>query len=111
MREVGPELSRFIRGSRPVDQPGREASGAAVEGKAVSQTRNAKTPARSGRQAGVAVAKVFFALGTLDRAVSWTFNLVADAKWSATASLQVASCLRHTLLAGCRRRISKDGSA
>src|SRR5437667_12105716 len=69
-----------------------------------------RPPRARWRQAGVAVAKSYFALGTLGRAMSWTFNSVADAKWSATAFLQVASCLRHTLLAGCRQAQFKDGS-
>ena len=67
-------------------------------------------PCARWRQAGVAIAKLSSALGGLGRALSWTFNLVADAKRSATASLQVASCLWHTLPAGCRRISSKDGS-
>ena len=62
-----------------------------------------RPPCARWRQAGVAVAKLCFALGALGRALSWTFNLVADAKRSATASLQVASCRWHTLQAGCRR--------
>jgi hypothetical protein len=30
--------------------------------------------------------------------MSWTLDLVADAKWSATGFPRVASCLWHTLL-------------
>ena len=67
-----------------------------------------RPPCAQWRQTGVAVAKLSFALGALGRALSWTFNLVADAKRSATASLQVASCLWHTLPAGCRQTSSKD---
>src|SRR5437773_2244817 len=61
---------------------------------------NARPPRARWRQAGVDDAKLFFALGSVDRAMSWTFDSVADAKWSATAFLQVASCLWHTLPAG-----------
>src|SRR5262252_8645801 len=69
-----------------------------------------RPPRARWRQAGVVGAKLSFALGTKDRAISWTFNSVADAKWSATASLQVASCRWHTLPAGCRQLASKGGA-
>src|SRR5438874_1074598 len=51
-----------------------------------------------GRQAGVGFAKLIFALGQLNRAISWTFPCVADAKRSATGDSRVVSCSLHTLL-------------
>jgi len=66
---------------------------------------NTKTPARSlASSGGHCLRSLVFAHSALRPRVSWAFNWVADAKWSATAFPQVGSCLRHTLLASWRQR-------
>jgi hypothetical protein len=68
-----------------------------IQNEGTTRSQHNKTPARCSRQTGVGVAKSTFALGAISRAKPWTFNWVADAKWSATGFPRVASCLWHTL--------------
>jgi hypothetical protein len=71
-------------------------------------SQNTRPPRALERQTGAAHAKLSFALGIKIRAKSWTWRSVADAKWSATATSRVVSCLRHTLLASWRQHRFKE---
>src|SRR5215472_2210803 len=94
MREVGPELSSAIRASYC---SARTATHAPID---------AKTPARSQASAGVTFREVLLRARFVNRAKSWTLHSAADAKRSATRSLQVASCLLHTLQVSWRHKSS-----
>src|SRR5215813_6463212 len=95
MREVGPELSSAIRASHCSARTATHVP-----------PHRCEDPRALAGVSGGHFREVFLRTRFVNRAKSWTLHSAADAKRSATRSLQVASCLLHTLQVSWRHKSS-----